>query len=288
MFNPFETASKPEQVKDLSEQELQYFDGLLKKYRIHGPKISDFADVYPAYTIKEDTKEIEQLKTQMDQHASSYDQRQKRYAEVLELLLMIFANAWLPHSRFSKVSEYDDIKRKTDLLLEISNKEEGVQRAAIDVVSGEQKSRTKITSQLENIRQGYGWTDLKYFQSQVDSDRGAKRMVRFIIGADHERVTELARMYLDFKRAPEGEERAVIANRIKNHPIKKDIHQQIADQIDSYIALTESLPNSTENGEAFVKRLRDFQSVVSNKNVPDQAASPTGNKVTAAIHESLQ
>lgn len=238
-------SSIPHQLIELEEP--------LRTYVRDVAPLEDFRDIVPMEEISADMAEVAQLKKIFEEKDSPEDRELHAYAQVLEMIVMEFSNAWLP-GYLSKASEYDDIKRKTDLFLEIEDDAEKVMRLALDVTSSRTGASKKIKEVLGELKQG-SFHAVKYFKSELDESMGQQEMPRFIIGADVQEISELASLYVRLKQASSGDIRASVLNEIRNHRFGEEMQDELIYQARRFVAELKRSPTPSVEKIALLSQI---------------------------------
>ena len=196
--------------RNFSEQEKKRLGLLLEKYSENAPQPSDFSDTYSAQEIARDELDLAKAKTE---HKRTPEEREVYfYSKVLELAMDTFSDAWLP-SVLCRVSEYDDVKRGTDGLLEANSDKTGqVLRLLIDITSGVEEVDKKLAAIENNLRNG-NLQLIKYYDSELGQIEPGKHYLKTIIGAGRGQVVELGRLMLNYQ---------VVTQEIKTHNQKNN------------------------------------------------------------------
>jgi len=216
----------------LNNLEIKELDLHLARYDIDGPKTSHFSDIYPVKDIKRNDAEVLRLQTIFDQEPNSAKERD-RYARALEMILVEFASSWLP-GFLSRASKYDDFIHGIDLVLEMSCVSGRVRRLGIDVTSSPQKVALKLDDTIKRLRNGPPH-QMKYFASELDGTRGHVDLSRVVLGTDDLAiVSQLVRLYLQYKKTETSAERIRIRKLIEQHAIGVQVAKELEMQLRSF------------------------------------------------------
>ena len=263
-----EKAMMREQVFAFTPAEKEKLKKLLADYKEEGPRPADFDGIYPDSEIIADTEKIEKTALDFQARRTTEENELAFYASALEMVINQFANAWLGGS-FSKASDYDDFFNGTDLVYEIHEHGE-VLRVALDVTTGFEQAAGKIKQIETDLKMGR-FTNLKYFESQLDDMKGKCEMPRFIIGADRVEIVELCRLYLDFI-CQKGENKSKKGEEIRNHRLGSEIMNMISIQLDGAMDTLKGVAGQEQKIET-IKKIMRFINLI-----PKENASGLGGK----------
>lgn len=301
----------------LTPAELAELEGYVTAYKKESPRLDDFADIYPAEVIGQDKKDLAEFQAKFAKLDTPLDKERELYASVVEMALMEFSNAWMP-GYVSRASEFDDIRRQTDLVLETHGDDGMVRRIAVDVTMSPRKATEKMFNTLQRIKAGW-FHDPKYFASELedvheraaalkgrleaegklqwadqeDAVKQLMEMPRIIIGTnDKEDIAALARLFLNYRNAPTPTLRAAFRERIAALPLGAEMRTLIAAQLRGQIAMLEKQFGAGPETEvsdkvAYLNALhRDFASFGKEK-APGTELARGHNKVAANIAKEL-
>lgn len=218
-----------------------------------------FADVYPKEKIESDLSEVKRIERAIDRDDSPEDKKNALEALVLEFLMKELSNEWFPDCVIWKASPYDDIKRQTDLLMDVPGPDGGTYTMAIDVTYSRGKTFEKLKMSADEFRNNQ-FHDVEYFSSDTDDDRkpGRAFVPRVIAGASEEAIVRMAYLYNQWRRhsaigSDITKEQAL--ERLRYHELAGEVYQGFLRQIQSgYDQLRQNLkdvPNNRKNPEHF-------------------------------------
>lgn len=171
----------------------KYVNGVLK---VEAPKIDDFEDLYPKEEIEADKREIERIKKLpefRDQHERALIVAGIFYKEGEQ-------SNWLgDETNVILTSEFDDIKRGSDFVLEIPQEDESFERLAVDLTISEDEGvfESKFNSVREGLRLGR-LTNLKYYYSEISGVKGELRSIpRVVLQIKKDQLEELCKNIFD-------------------------------------------------------------------------------------------
>ena len=265
----------------LGKSEITELDRHLNKYNIEGPKTSSFSDIYPEKDIERNDAEVLRLQAIFDQEPDSAKER-NRYSQALEMILVEFASSWLP-GFLSRASKYDDFINGIDLVLELSDSSGHTHRLGIDVTSSPQKVALKLDDTIKRTRKGLPH-QMKYFESELDERRGHIELSRVVLGTnDLAVVSQLVRLFLQYKNAVVSIERIRIRKLIESHPVGKEIAKELEMQLCSFLEIA---PNG--DLQEILSALIEFQKEKAVTNQQDSAGDDRSNGVLEAISVALR
>ncbi|MFA5987093.1 MAG: hypothetical protein WC797_00355 [Candidatus Paceibacterota bacterium] len=227
------------------------------------PQMRDFLDVYSAQEIATDTKRVEQLERKfgedierMSAHSAELSAEAREQAEVAETLLAKLAelNNWLGDQVFvHQTSKFDDLERKTDMVVEFDPEDVGKQLGiSLDLTFGTQKASNKLGSISDTLnsdisKERLGKSSVKYFNPEFKGNKkGQLEVVPVVIGIDFDRANDLIEKYTSEKRLaarvkenPKDGTAAKLLSEtrkeIEASPIRKIILREIIAQLDMFI-----------------------------------------------------
>lgn len=278
-----------------NEKEIAELNEALTHYATEeAPQISEFADVRPEMEIERDEKEVERLLALFDtRDKDKGSEKFEHLGKALELVLMDFAGSWLP-GYISKASEYDDILNKTDLVLEMQNDNDRILRLALDVTANSPKTSQKIWEIVKELRMGR-LSRLKYFKSQLDDTRDIKYVPRVVVGSDNlDQTRQLIRLYLSYQRNEDPLQRNRVRKAIAQHPIGRDILDQIIFQLRRTSSILQSSTTSHNDRdqkvgyvEAAISELEGYKKENAAPDESDTESSQDRNGVLQTIRQAF-
>ncbi|MEK7568962.1 MAG: hypothetical protein AAB497_02515 [Patescibacteria group bacterium] len=171
----------------------KYVDGVLK---VEAPKMEDFEGLYSKEEIEKDKREIERIKKDpkfREQHGRALIAAGIFYEEGER-------SCWLGYeTNVILTSEFDDIKRGSDFVLEISQEDDSFERIAIDLTISEDQGvlEDKYRSLRTRLSDGK-LTDLKYYYSEISKTKGAiENIPRAIVQIKKDQLEELCKNIAD-------------------------------------------------------------------------------------------
>lgn len=173
----------------------KYVDGILK---VEAPKMEDFEGEggYSREEIEKDKREIERIKK---------DPKFKEQHERALIAAGIFykegeLSDWLgDETNVILTSEFDDIKRGSDFVLEIPQEDDSFERISIDITISEDQwvLEDKYRSLRTRLSDGK-LTDLKYYHSEISNTHGAiENIPRAIVQIKKDQLEELCKNIAD-------------------------------------------------------------------------------------------
>lgn len=160
-----------------------------------------FRGVYPAEKIESDLSEVKRIKRAIERDRTPENCRTALDALVLEFIMKELSNEWFPDCTIWKASTFDDVKRQTDLLMDVPGPEGGTYTMAIDVTYSPEKTFEKLLMSANEFRRSQ-FHDLEYFWSDTDTDRPRGRVFvpRVVAGAGHDAIVRMAYLYSQWRR----------------------------------------------------------------------------------------
>lgn len=185
----------------------------------------NFVHPYGDVSVQNDIALVDKLSAKFET-----DEPHKKYADVFEGILYehIEQSNWFGDTASTiKTSLYDDYVNRVDLIVEFSEASQALSHLglAVDVTFGTVDMQEKFEKIREEILSGK-LTEVKYFESERSQHKGLyQKLPRVVIGADRDRVVELASIWLNPKRKKE----------FASHSIQKVILQEIAIQLEKFL-----------------------------------------------------
>ncbi len=228
-FSPGERTQLERLVSSFESEKL---DNLLEKF---GERVTPQGKEvgYSREAIEADFERVTKMQKENAIKNTPEESEQKFYASVLEMVIMLLSDSWLPGS-FSKATKYDDYTNQVDLFLELHDGKT-VFPMAVDATSSAAQAELKLAKISDNPSRSLYQT-VKYYRSRYNRDvltggKTLKKMPRFIIGAEREEIVDLARLYLKWKSPVDQESRERHLKNIQNHPFGLEILRSVEAQI---------------------------------------------------------
>jgi hypothetical protein len=170
----------------------------LETMRISQLNEEDFIGIYPEEEIRKDLSQVHKLESQFQQRESSFDQENKKIADILEAIVLEHGmeSYWFGEdARTRKTSKYDDYVNGVDLVVEFGDEPESPLGLAVDVTFS-QDSMKKFERNRMQIERGE-LSMVKYYHSELTGKRKKLDYLPYVvIGASKKTVLELAEMQL--------------------------------------------------------------------------------------------
>jgi hypothetical protein len=284
----FESPEKAAQKK-LSYTMPSFLSQDLKKYvaeyKKDSPELSVFSDIYDEKTISNDAKETADKLARFEKKDTDEKKELKFYADILEMMIMGFSNAWLP-GYLSKASDYDDIYNQTDLVLELSENDGKVLPISVDVTSGTKDAIEKINNVIEKIGKGQDG-HMKYYESQLNDAKGGIDLSQVVVGADRAEIIELAGLYRGFMILNDEAKKEKSAQ-IYGHPFGIKLFAMIRDSFETYINILNKLQPESPRIQELKKACSILDEFKKEKTLDLALANKGRDRVFEAIEETLK
>jgi len=228
---PAEEEPKGPEMISLPSQQVAYIRDRLEKFVAESPELEKFDDLYPSEEIEADRNDIRRLRARFQKETSPNEKEFLFYAQLLEMIIMEFSSSWIP-GYLSRATEYDDIKRRTDLFLEIEDDDGNIVRLAIDVTASVFKAREKVKQIINDLQKGI-IHQVKYFESEREEKRGFLELPRFVIGSDFPGIIDLAVLLYRHGHS-QPEQKAEILKEIEQNPFGQDMKRALLYQVGRY------------------------------------------------------
>ncbi|HXV27006.1 MAG TPA: hypothetical protein VD862_03240 [Candidatus Paceibacterota bacterium] len=307
-------------LEHLSADELSRLESLVADYKAESPPLDSFSDIYPAQEIAQDTKDLGEFVSKFERLDTPLDRERELHASAMEMALMEFSSLWMP-GYLSRASQFDDIRRQTDLILEDEGGDGVVRRIAIDVTMSDRKAKEKMFVTLQRVLAGW-FHDPKYFESELEDihEKAAElkkrlaaegvvqwkdqeghikklmEMPRVIIGTNEKKDNvQIARLYLKYRDAQTPEDRALFRRRIAELPIGGQFRRLIEAQLRGYVTVMQILAERAyaddrqdlEEKIAYMQALLDEFREFGKTKDPGPPLAAGSNKVAVSIAKEL-
>ncbi|MBF8280458.1 MAG: hypothetical protein HW383_231 [Candidatus Magasanikbacteria bacterium] len=187
----------------------------------------------PSYSRDAVNNDLRKVATQTAQFKDAHEKEVHAEAEALEKILFYFLeqNNWLgENARTIPTTRYDDYMNGIDSIIEWNRAGKSAAYLAIDftVTETPQIVEKKIERALQELEKGT-LARIKYFESE-SAPRGPLKVVpRVLIGVRRNALKDYASSAIDFFEKKTGS-----AKKIAEHPISRDIFDQVYLQLDFY------------------------------------------------------
>lgn len=276
----------------LSEGEEKLYNLVIPDYEKRRIKETDFKDLYGSKRVEADIKEIERIRQEIESRQSENDKVIGKKSKLFEAILseQIEEQNWMGGEVMAvAASEYDDIKNRVDMILEFTGEEASRLALAVDLTTATNTEilRAKLKRIRDEIRSGE-LTRVKYFKSEAEDFRGELGNIpRVIVCADQRTLEDLSQLFLDYKNAAKNvklnrqagdlagekrwqEEFKKTRETIKNHPVQRQILEEIKIQLEKYYWLAEYHSQASREvkdkmEEKYAKFLRIIEDILEQK-----------------------
>ena len=205
-------------------------------------------DDYSDSIVDNDLDDLEELEKEFAEIAKLRTGEAEVIGKIFEQIVLEQFGKWIADNvSVRKASRFDDCKNGVDAIAEIKEPSETNYLAlALDATHGNSVTN-KLTRIKEQIEKGK-MSEVKYYQSLDGSFRGKlKRIPRVVIGADRNKVMELAALWV------EGKE-----DELSNHPVQFQVLEEIILQLETYANYAQSL-GKAKVAENYRKQLAIFK-----------------------------
>jgi len=282
MMNEFPNLSAVKNTKEtVLRQELPFMreayakaEKMMKSARINP---LSFISLYGSERV---TRDMTWTEGMLQQHEKNFDVN-KGHADIIEALLFehIEQSEWFGKDAHTlKTSNFDDIRNKTDLLVEFENGKEQLTYLglAVDVTFGETALRHKLEEIKKDIQENR-LSKIEYFESERSPFKGEYRnLPRVVIGMDRSHMVDLVRMWMQDEKKKE----------FVSHPIQMLILQEIIDELRSFIQYAKK-QGKNEMVTIYEKQLRIIEKIERRKNVSNADVYKKDDGVYIAIKKQL-
>lgn len=280
----------------LSEEEEKLYGLIMPDYKERRIKETDFEDLYGSKRVGADIKEIERIRQEIETRQSENDRIVEKKSKLFEAILskQIEEQNWMGEEVMTVVaSNYDDIKNGVDMVLEFTAEETSGLALAVDLTTtiNPEILRAKLERIQDEIKIGK-LTRVKYFKSEAEDFRdGLENIPRVIVCADQKTLEDLSQLFLDYESAARNiksyrktgdsagekrwqEEFKKSREIIKNHPVQRQILEEIKIQLERYYKLAEYYSQASKEikdkmKEKYVKFLKIIEGILDQKkNLP--------------------
>jgi len=222
----------PAPIRNLSEA--------LHRYERQGQGREDIAEIfgkeYSREKLDSDRSEVLRIQRAIDRDDTFEDKKNALYALTLEYIVSELANEWFPDCVIWKSNAYDDLKRQTDMFMDVPGPEGGVYTLAIDVTFSHDGAAKKLKAADAEFDAGR-FHDVEYFASDTDPERqrGRKFFPRVVVGASHEAIARMAYLYERWfhnAAAATGISKREALQRLHWHALAGEMYVSLLRQID--------------------------------------------------------
>ncbi|MBI5449336.1 hypothetical protein HY948_03410 [Candidatus Gottesmanbacteria bacterium] len=260
---------KPEEIKTRElDQKLQRAAVLkiLSSADVKRPKVEDFDGVYSTKDIAIDKEYVRTRKMRFarDLDARSAEEADelaylKKKSDALETLTisLIESSNWLGGDVFThQTTDYDDIARGVDGVLEFDPKEIGIRLGVgmdVKMILGSNPvSVEQIADAIESNARKFRSrsTRIKYFSPEHDEEKGALDVIPVVVGLDRRSTTHIfglitKKSQVEEKLAKDPNNKILkdalpkISKEIENSPVQEVIATEIIEQLEAYRKIAE-------------------------------------------------
>jgi hypothetical protein len=196
----------------------------------------DFSRYDPAM-ISADKAYVRQMEAEFERDAQPDEREAKQMADVLEAIVLEFGEQgyWFGGEGENedvttvKTARYDDIKNGTDIIIEYSQKGEGVSNLGLGIdITYRKDLFSKMERICKEVESG-NLTTIRYFYSPKRNMRGEQPGVpRVIVGVSGDHAKELGRLWLERKN-----------KQLSEHPVQVLFLEEIEAQLAASLKIAE-------------------------------------------------
>ncbi len=213
----------------------------------------DFEKVYGPSSWDQDMANLAISEEQFKQRGEA-----DPHGKILEYLVARWGYLWLP-GKVTQASRFDDVKRKTDLFLEVQTAPGVWLPVAIDVTTKQSDIISKFSDATDEIRAGR-LHEVRYFipASGVEGITKNPEMPRLVLGIDRPAIDRLGKKIMDYNfahHAKQTERAKEILTELKQDPAGLVLLDEILRELDRFLIVGQDIPESHGQKQSILERL---------------------------------